>query len=473
MNARIIALVVLVLGGVTATAKAQPAATQPSDPQEGHFAAEARLEREHLSEGCGALKKFPACATTLVTDHPFHVSFGSIAPQNGFGTGPAIVTHFTPRNWRLTWSGDAVFTPSGARRGGTYLKVFRAKIEPPQLARPGAVARPLRITERPVYNLYAQNVSLPKLTFYGIGSDTPSAAKTVYGMSETILGGNAAIPLTKIAPPLKLSLLLEANGRVFDIRAGNDDDLPSIGTVFTEATAPGLTTQPSYAQFSEGVRLRPWLFNDGLQLGYTILYQQFATREASFSFRRWTIDLNHLIPLYHTGGGPALRDDQNTPNECTASQSVHQCPSVTRDLWGSVRIRALLSRSQVGEDSAVPFFLQHTLGGSDIDGQRALASYDDYRFRGPHVVLFQESIEHALFGPVGASLLFEQGKVSAQAAAVSVSGMRTSVGVGATIRAGGFPVLTASWHTGGSEGRHFIFTIDTSLLGGGGRPSLQ
>ena len=473
MNVRIIACVVLTLGGVAVTANAQPGVTPPSDPQESHFGAEARLEREHLSAGCGAIEKFTSCATTLVTDHPFHVSFGSIAPQNGFGTGPAVVTHFTPRNWRLTWSGDAVFTPSGARRAGTYLKMFRTKIEPPQLAQPGVVARPLRITERPVFNVYAQNVSLPKLAFYGIGSDTVSANKTVYGMSETILSGNAAIPLTRVAPRLKLNLLLEANGRVFDIRAGNEDDIPSIGTVFTETDAPGMTTQPSFAQFGEGVRLRPWLFNDRLQLGYTFLYQQFATSESSFSFQRWTIDLSHLIPLYHTGGGPASRDDQNTPNECSASQSVHRCPSITRDLWGSVRVRALVSKSQVGDGSAVPFYLQHTLGGSDVDGQRGLASYDDYRFRGPHVMLFQESIEHALFGPIGAALLLEQGRVSAQGAGLSFSGMRHSVGVGATVRAGGFPVLTASWHTGGSEGHHFIFTIDTSLMGGGGRPPLQ
>jgi hypothetical protein len=179
------------------------------------------------------------------------------------------------------------------------------------------------------------------------------------------------------------------------------------------------------------------------------------------------------VPLYHSGGGPVLRDERNTPNECSVSQSVHACPSVTRDRWGSVSVRALLSKSQVGDNTAVPFYVQRTLGGSDINGQRALASYDDYRFRGSHRMLFQESIEHALWGPIGASLLFEQGNVAAQGAGLSLSELRHSVGIGATLRAGGFPVVSASWHTGGPEGRHFIFTIDTSLLGGGGRPRLQ
>jgi hypothetical protein len=473
MNAQGIALLALALSGHAVIASAQTGGTQPTDPKESRFGAEMRLEREQLAEDCGSLKTFTSCAATLVTDHPFHVSLGSIAPQNGFGAGPAVVTHFTPKNWRLTWSGDAVFTPAGAWRAGTYLKVFRTRIEPPQLARPGERARPLRITAYPVYNVYAQAISLPKLAFYGIGSDTSVADKTAYGMSETILGGTVAIPLSRVTAPLKVSLLLEANGRLFDIRSGTADDVSSIDTRFSEVTAPGLTTQPSFAQFGEGVRFRPWLFNDRLQLGYTFLYQQFASSESSFSFRRWTLDLNHQVPLYHTGGGPPLRDERNTPNECSVSQSVHSCPSVTRDLWGSVSVRALVSKSQVGESAAVPFYLQRTLGGSDINGQRGLASYNDYRFRGPHLMLFQETIEHALWGPIGASLLLEQGTVAAQSAGLGFSGLRHSVGVGATLRAGGFPVVTASWHTGGPEGRHFIFTIDTSLLGGGGRPSLQ
>lgn len=474
MNIRATALLAIALTGRGIVAAAQTTGAQPADPKETRFDAEMRLEQEHLAEDCGSLKKLTSCAATLVTDHPFHLAIGSIAPQNGFGVGPAVVTHFTPKNWRTTLSGDAVFAPGGAWRAGTYLKLFHTKIEPPRLAQPGERARPIRITEYPVYNVYAQGISLPKLSYYGIGSTTGMSDKTVYGMSETVLGGSATIPLNTVAPRLKVGLLLDANGRLFDIRGGSEVDIPSIETRFNEATAPGLTAQPSFAQFGEGVRLRPWLFNDRLQLGYTVLYQQFASTESSFSFRRWTIDLNHQVPLYRTGGGPSLRSDTNTPNECSVSQSMHACPSVTRDLWGSVSVRALVSKSQVGDSAAVPFYLQRTLGGSDINGQRALASYDDYRFRGPHLMLFQESIEHALPRlPIGVLLLLEQGKVAAQHESLDFSGLRQSVGMGATFRAGGFPVVTASWHTGGPEGRHFIFSIDTSLLGGGGRPMLQ
>ena len=75
---------------------AVPASAQdPQDPKEGRLRAEFRLEGDDLKEGCGSLKSIISCGTTLVTDHPFHVALGSIAPQNGFGFGPAMI-----RQWR-------------------------------------------------------------------------------------------------------------------------------------------------------------------------------------------------------------------------------------------------------------------------------------------------------------------------------------------------------------------------------------
>jgi hypothetical protein len=420
MKGRTIALIALAFCGHAAAAIAQTGGTQTTDPNESRIGAEMRLQRELLAESCGSFKTLTSCATSIVTGHPLHVSFGSIAPLNGFGGGPAIVTHFTPKNWRMTWSGDAVFAGGGAWRAGTYFKAFRTKIEPPRLAKPGERVRPIRITEYPVYTAYAQTISLPSLAFYGIGADTSADARTAYGMTETIFGGSATVPFGKVVPPLRLSVVLEGNGRLFDIRDGELDGVPVIGSGFTEATAPGLDTQPNFAQFGEGVRIRPFLFNDRLQLSYTFMYQQFLSTAgnnllplpaiSSYSFQRWTIDLNHVIPLYRTGGGPVLKDERNTPNECSISQSVHECASITRDRWGSVNFRALISKSQVDAGAAVPFYLQSTLGGSDINSERTLASYDDYRFRGPHVILFQGGIEHALWGPIGAQLQVRRGQ---------------------------------------------------------------
>ena len=88
--------------------------------------------------------------------------------------------------------------------------------------------------------------------------------------------------------------------------------------------------------------------------------------------------------------------------------------------------------------------------------------------------LVQESFEHSLFGVVGAWLQAEQGKVALQNERLLSDGQWVhSFGLGVTVKAGGFPMLTIAWATGGSEGHHIAFTIDTSLLGGSSRPSLQ
>ena len=83
---------------------------QAASGNEGRFHAELRTESERFGNSCGfELKKIPGCASLLLTDHPIHVAVGSIAPQNGFGVGGALVTHLTPsENWRISWNSDAV-----------------------------------------------------------------------------------------------------------------------------------------------------------------------------------------------------------------------------------------------------------------------------------------------------------------------------------------------------------------------------
>jgi hypothetical protein len=44
---------------------------------------------------------------------------------------------------------------------------------------------------------------------------------------------------------------------------------------------------------------------------------------------------------------------------------------------------------------------------------------------------------------------------------------------GLTLRAGGMPMATLWWATGGTEGSRIAFLMNTSLFGGSARPSLQ
>ena len=355
-------------------------------------------------------------------------------------------------------------------RAGGYLKIVRTGVELPTVSTGAAPGPSSGIHPYPVIDVYAQTISLPKLAYFGLGPDSARADKSYYGMAETIAGTSLIYPVT--ASPiarLNLSLVGEINYRGVDIRASDADNLPSIEQVYTEATAPGLTSQPGFAQFGEGVRIKPSLANGHLQLNYATRYQQFVAGDSAYSFQRWTVDLNHEIPLSGTTTGAP--PETANPNDCPRGTADAGCLPVSRNRNGTINLRIFLARSSVSDTASVPFYFQPTLGGSDINGNRVLASYEDYRFRGPHALLFQESFERAIGStPVGFWIASDQGRVSLQEG--DEGKFRASYSAGLTLRAGGFPVVLLSFATGGSEGHHVALTISTSLLGGSSRPSL-
>lgn len=456
-------------------------ASTPALAQESQLHAEFRAEGERIKDTCNGfdLTKIGGCAMTLATDRPVHLAFGSIAPQNGFGLGVAFVTHHTPNeHWRMNWNADAVGAPGGAWRAGAYMKIIHTPVVAPVVIRslgaaPAPAAQPIR--QYAVVDLYAQALSLPTVWFFGLGPSTTRDDKSVFGLRETVIGTKALVPVTRFPATRRvhLSLVGEINGRFVGLRSADSKSGASIFDRYTEQSAPGLTAQPSFVQLGEAARISP-VSNGTVRLNYQVEFQQFvAPSDATFSFRRWTIDLGHEIALYHNAFAPGPRDT-NGPNECSLDPATDRCPAVSRNRTGTIGFRVSLSRSQVGDRSTVPFYFQRTLGGSDINGTGALASYDDYRFRGPHVLLLQQRFEHSIYGPVGVWLAADQGKVTRQPGRLTSShGFVYCIAAGATLRAGGFPAVVLSLARGGTEGYHFAMTISPSLLGGSARPSLH
>jgi hypothetical protein len=454
--------------------------------QEGTLQADFRRESERVSDACGSFsfKAVPGCAIALFTDHPLHIAAGSMPPQNGFSLGAAFVTAKNTENWRLSWDVDAVGSFSGAWRAGGYMKLIHTPREPVRVAKPvvlqpGETSKP---PEKPpinlvhpytVFNLYAQTISLNKLNFFGLGNDSTLPGASVFGMRQTIVGGSVIKPVYEWSAIKKLNLALlgEINGRFVDIRGANGQSFPSIETLYNNLTAPGLSSQPGFVQFGEGVRIKP-LFGDRFQLNYLANYQQFfAPSNSQNSFQRWTLDLNHAFYLY--GHSQSDNTDRVGPDRC--APPGQDCPEVprTRNLNGSIGVRLLLSESMNSSTAAVPFYFQQTLGGSDINSAMSLGSYRDYRYRAPNLLLLQESFEHSLWGPFGVKFLADQGRVALTRSDVGFDHLKHSFAGGLTLRAGGFPMVSLMFAWGGSEGHHNIFNMNTSLLGGSARPLLD
>lgn len=120
----------------------------------------------------------------------------------------------------------------------------------------------------------------------------------------------------------------------------------------------------------------------------------------------------------------------------------------------------------------VPFYFQPTLGGADVNGNPSLGSYQDYRFRAPNILLLRESLDHSLYGPVGLTLMVDEGEAALTRGAVDFQHLRHSYAAGLNIRAGGLPAVQLLFAFGGREGSHVIGSVNSSLLPGSPRPSL-
>ncbi|MFO7301785.1 MAG: hypothetical protein DIU54_005125 [Acidobacteriota bacterium] len=442
--------------------------------QAGRISEEFRREGEQFRESCGSLDGAMGCAVLLATGKPLHLAFGSIAPGNGLALGAAFGTRHNPNEtWRLAWSADAVRTFGGSYRAGAYMRLVRTAV--PQIT---VVTDPAEATSAselaprpyPVVHLFAQMASLQNVSLFE--PDNPTS-RAVFGLAHRTVGVSTIVPISSTgwARTLNLSVTGQLAGRFVSLRDGTDTDAPGIFTAYPDATAPGLDQAPDHLELAGGLRVAPAGRYVGLD--YRLQAQRFAGTSDGFSFTRWTADLDHEIRLY---GRSTYVDTRagNTPNDCDVSPGPDStCPPVpfTLDRRGSLRLRVLTVTSVAGGDNRVPFYLQPTLGGRDINGEATLESYDDYRFRGPHLLLFQQTFEHSIWGPIGGYLRADQGMVADRRQALGTSGLKKSVAFGMTVRAGGMPMVVASYAVGGSEGRHFSVVVNTSLLGGSLRPS--
>jgi hypothetical protein len=444
--------------------------------------ADLRRESEHIAASCNSFKPSALgnCAYTLVTSYPVHLSLGSLAPGNGFAFGAALSERYTPNeNWRITFSGDAVRSPRGSNRLGGYAKFTHSPAEVGVVVtRPGdPPVRPRRLKlDTWVVDVFAQRTLLEAINYFGQGPDTVESGRTSFAQRQVMFGSSAVLPMSGASwfGALRPALLGGITRRSVAILPGIGTDGPPLQDHHDDASAPGLARQNPFLELREGVRFRPSLPNDRLQFDYRFTAQQFiASAESGSSFRRFTIDLHHRIPIYRGSVSTGPPRDFNGPNECSATLKSLECPAVTRsrDRSGALGLRVLWSRSSTRDANRVPFYFQPTLGGSDLNGETILAGYNDYRFRGPHLLAMQESFEHSLWDPVGVFVMVEQGRTAQQYGDLGFSGLKHSISVGLTLRAGGLPAISFSvaW---GSEGHHVIGAMNDSLLGGSARSSL-
>jgi len=298
-------------------------------------------------------------------------------------------------------------------------------------------------------NFYAFHTSLNQVSFFGIGPNTVPADRSFFALRETVSGANANVLLK-----YGFHLLGELNGRWPTIGGDHGQSSPSIEQIYSEATAPGLTRQPGFLQFGEGLQythhgggLGAKDLGADYDLDWGANFQQFfAPSISTYSFRRITIDATNDINLLKR-----FRPRRG------ASTSEH---------FGTLELRGWLSESIVPAGHVVPFYFQPTLGGGDIDKERTLASYADYRFRAPNALLLRAQYEQPLpkYSFLGLIFRADTGKVAESRGDLDFSHLRHSYGAGFTVRAGNFPYLIFMYAWGGSEGHHTFADVNLSAI---------
>jgi hypothetical protein len=113
-------------------------------------------------------------------------------------------------------------------------------------------------------------------------------------------------------------------------------------------------------------------------------------------------------------------------------------------------------------NNQMPFYLQPTLGGTDINNVDALRSYRDYRFRAPSLLVFQAEYTHTIWGPIAALGFYDTGRVAEYRSDIGFSQFHHSLGAGFLVQVGGAPVFKFYYAWGGGEGSHTTYTMNTN-----------
>jgi hypothetical protein len=357
-----------------------------------------------------------------------HPTIGVIEPEGGIAFGLALNDE-----WHITEAPHARLTTSVEARGSTQGfwgagAVAHVQFDWYRVADNGSFRMP-QVT------LAVRHLDLPSMPFFGLGNQTSRDDRSLFAMTTTETPILVDFPVWYgLTLSTQLNLLFAAS-----------DPSQAFTNRFSEATAPGIQASTTHLVPGVAVTYRSPEVLYGLYGQGRVSYEAYQTMAGgSFTFDR----VEARLAVHY--GIEDLPFAQGT------------FPYL-RSLLGSSRFsaEANLVISQPRSRSAVPFYLQPTVGGGDIHNENWLRSYTNYRFRAPNTVAYGLSYERRLIDPFGFSLFAQWGKVGQDVGELNFAHLKYSIGAGLTMRLGGKSVVEFSlaW---GSEGTQAYATGNTN-----------
>jgi hypothetical protein len=255
--------------------------------------------------------------------------------------------------------------------------------------------------------------------FYGLGMDTQQSDRTDYEYGHPYASG-----LMTFWPTRRLLMLQGGlEWSQWALRASEGDQHPSVETLYTPATLPGLVARTTYLH-SQGTAALDWRTSPGYSRRggyYGVTLHDYADTDKEFGFREVDYEAIQHIPIL-------------------------------REAWViSLRARAQTTYAKDGQQ--VPFFLMPYVGsGSTLRG------FISHRFRDQNSLVMQAEWRIMVNRFMDTAFFYDTGKVAASRSDLDFHGLESDYGFGVRFH-GPFttPLRVEVAHS--PEGLRFIFAM--------------
>lgn len=295
-----------------------------------------------------------------------HGVLGSVAPGGGLTGGIGYSKNKSHPNWQIQFETSARASIRKYWELDANLRLTKTS---------SSTTAPIDLGNLKT-NLYGFVKDMPRLDFFGIGPETTEQSRAVFHYREAVVGADISQPVTR---------WLDVGGGIEGIwpeiiRIANPT-VTSVERLYTEASAPGLNSQPPFLHLVAFAGLHSKGQPEARKLDYLFFYHAYQdTTDHLYSFRRFDADLRNKFQFA----------DKN-----------------------EIRIRGRVSLSETRPGQSVPFYLMETLGGSNIRGDDTLRGFRDYRFRDRDYFLVQTEFLRELRGALDFIAFYDFGKVAA------------------------------------------------------------
>ena len=258
----------------------------------------------------------------------------------------------------------------------------------------GSVELPHLAHDRLTVGAQVMHQDFLQVDYFGVGNDSRVSDQSAYRFKNTDILGFATVQVAR---------WLSVSGRFGEIRRPSLSEaasprvpVPNTVDLFSEASAPGITAQPSFLHGDVLVAadLRD---HKGHPTGgglYQFIAAAYSDRDSGvYSFRRYEVDAAQFVPIF-------------------------------TKRW----ILALHGREAFSDASSghiVPIYLMPSLGGKNT-----LRGYHDYRFHDNDMQVVSAEVRSALFTHVDAAVFVDAGKVTSRVDDLDFQHPKKSYGAG-------------------------------------------